>query len=225
MENSKTRDFSRDYSRDNSRSLYKHWLMKICSFLLSTMADSFSYVWMACLSDSLVRDVIRRSKAKCAGCQSGMSSPILHKHETQNLLEKLNENFEEARIYNMGTISKLYERFQHLLPHSTDLTKDKEVYHESANYFLMTATAHSIFYGQYINGNTDNITRDAFKPVRRSKRPKKSLYDQLMEDLDISEISNVSENTVAEPEKSNVSENAATEPEKSSVSENATTET
>ena len=158
------------------------------------MADSFSNVWFACLSDSLVRDVLRRSKAKCAGCQSGMSSPMLHRHETQNLLEKLEENFEEARIYNTGIIPKLYEQFQHLLPHSTDLAKDKQIYHESANCFLLTVTARSIFYGQYINGNTDKITRDAFKPVRRCKRPKKTNFDQLLKDLEMSELSNASEN-------------------------------
>ena len=158
------------------------------------MADSFSNVWFACLSDSLVRDVLRRSKAKCAGCQSSMSSPLLHRHETMNLLEKLEENFEEARIYNTGIISKLYEQFQHLLPHSTDLAKDKQIYHESANCFLLTVTARSIFYGQYINGNTDKITRDAFKPVRRCKRPKKTNFDQLLKDLEMSELSNASEN-------------------------------
>ena len=164
-----------------SRCLYKYVILKISSFPLSTMADSFSYVWMACLSDSLARDVLRRARAKCAGCQSGMSSPMLHKHETQNLLEKFEENFEEARLYTIGIIPKLYNQFQHLLPHSTDLEKDKQVYEESANCFLLAATSRSIYYGQFVNGATDKITRDAFKPIRRTKRPRNSKFQELLD--------------------------------------------
>ena len=138
------------------------------------MAESFSFIWMSCISDSLIRDVLRRSRSNCAACQSDMSAPALHKHEILSLLEKIQEHFEETRLYMIGIIPKLYDQFQHLLPHSPDLVKDKETYQESAKYFLLSATANSIFYGQYITGVTDQITREAFKPVRRCKRPRKS---------------------------------------------------
>ena len=145
------------------------------------MAESYSFVWMSCISDSIIRDVLRRSRSNCAACQSGMSSPALHKHEILSLLEKIQEHFEETRLYMIGIIPKLYDQFQHLLPHSPDPAKDREMYHESARCFLLSATANSIFYGQYVTGVTDQITREAFKPVRRCKRPRtipKSQPDQ-----------------------------------------------
>ena len=150
------------------------------------MADCST--WIACICDSIVRDVIRRSHTKCAGCQSSMSSPLLHRHETQGLLEKLDENFEETRIYMIGIIPKLYEQFQHLI--STDAEKDRETFYEAAKCFLLSATSRSIFYGQFVNAAYDETIRDAFKPKRRYKR-KKSALEKLVDDLDITRDSQI----------------------------------
>ena len=114
---------------------------------------------------------------------------MMHKHEAQSLLEKMEENFEEARIYLIGVLPKLYQQFQHLLAHSTDLQKDEATYLECAHYFIRTSTARSIYFGQFVNGHTDQLTREAFKPIRRTKKVKKlTPFEQLVEDLELEHV-------------------------------------
>ena len=112
-----------------------------------------------------------------------MASPMLHKHEAQSLLDKVDENFEEARIYLIGILPRLYKQFQHILNHSNDAQRDEAHYLESARYFIQSSTARSIYFGQFTDGTLDQMTREAFKPIRRSKRVKTEQVEPPLEQL------------------------------------------
>ena len=144
-------------------------------------------MWIAYLAEKIIRGVIETSKKKCPGCRSKFHSPLLHLHEQQSLLDKLQAYFEEVRGHTITLIPKLYESFQAKLIHSEDRAKDAACYIDSARHFLLHSTACSIYYGRYMNEFVDAQIHEEFKRGNRKRKltnpPDSELLDQIIKQV------------------------------------------
>ena len=129
----------------------------------------YSDVWIGFISENIVRQVVQLAKLRCPGCDDKLSSPLLHLHEQLSLLDKLRNYFEEVRGTLLPTLPELYDMFQDKLPHSDDLSRDKDCYVSIAHNFLLTIGADSLYYGRYLSNLNDGYINEAFKVQRKRK--------------------------------------------------------
>lgn len=133
-----------------------------------------SDLWLGYLCENLIRQIVEMARLRCDGCRDGIKSDLLHQHMQLNLLEKMRLYFEDVRGTVLPTLPQLYDQFQGKLPHSNDLTKDKEIYINTARLFLLTITAEPLYYGRYINEFTDSYIDEGFKIDKKTKKQTKS---------------------------------------------------
>lgn len=119
--------------------------------------------WLAFLSEAFVRESMSLCMKECSGCKDDMKSAILHLHHQMSLLDKLKLYFEKVRGEMLAKIPMFYLKFEKKLPHSEDLSKDRNIYCEVARSFLMTCTAETLYYGRYITELTDSYVAEAYQ--------------------------------------------------------------
>ena len=162
------------------------------------MSDSeyFSNVWIAFLTDNVARDVIKRSLRNCPGCKAKLGSPLLHLHEQDSLLRKLETHFDESQGFLLKNLDKLYDQFKDHLQHSDDLKKDRELYINTGRHFLLHSTSHSIIYGLYVNPYTDPVVKQGYSKTSKNKMSRKKVDDdcELLERL-FNEVTSKTETT------------------------------
>ena len=161
----------------------KYSFLSLSSFV---MFDYFTEtnVWIAFITDSVARDVIKRSIKKCPGCKSKLGSPLLHLHEQQSLLDKLEAYFSETQGYLLKNLNQLYDQFKDYLQHSDDLNKDRECYLDAARNFLLYSTSHSIIYGMFVNAVSDQTVKQVYSRKRKAKKLTDcQLLEQLMNEI------------------------------------------
>lgn len=134
------------------------------------MTDYFHDFWLGYLTDVLIRQTVEMSILKCPGCQDELKSPLLHLHHQLSLLEKLRCYIDEIRGTVLPTITVLYDEFQNKLPHSDDLEKDKEIYVNNARFFLLSASAETLYYGRYLTEMNDQFINEAFVKKQKAKK-------------------------------------------------------
>ena len=130
--------------------------------------------WLAFLSEAFVRESMSLCMKECSGCKDDMKSAILHLHHQMSLLDKLKLYFEKVRGEMLAKIPMFYLKFEKKLPHSEDLSKDRNIYCEVARSFLMTCTAETLYYGRYITELTDSLLQRLIKPMTKRLRKERS---------------------------------------------------
>ena len=95
-------------------------------------------------------------------------------HHQLSLLEKFKKYFEQIRGDILSKIPTYYSQFESKLPHSDDLTKDKNIYCCVARTFLITCTVETIYFGRYITEATDSYSAKAFQDSTIKPKNKKS---------------------------------------------------
>jgi hypothetical protein len=129
----------------------------------------YSEFWTAFLCENFVRRAVQLSEIQCPGCQDKLKSPLLHIHHQHSLLDKIRRNFEEIRGTLVQTIPELYAQIEARLPHSDDLTKDREMYISSARQFLLQITSDALYFGRYMSELLDPIIDEGFKTNKKRK--------------------------------------------------------
>ena len=129
----------------------------------------FNDLWIGFLCEQIIRQCVQISKLRCPGCEDKMKSPLLHLHEQHSLLDKLHLYFEEIRGAILPTVNELYSHIEQKLPHSEDMTKDRECYISNGRQFLLTITSDALFYGRYINEFMDGLIDETFKVPKKRK--------------------------------------------------------
>ena len=130
--------------------------------------------WLGFLLEKFVRESMIICQKECPGCRDDMKSAVLHIHHQLSLLEKLKKYFEQIRGDILSKISIYYSQFESKLPHSDDLTKDRNIYCCVARTFLITCTVETIYYGRYITEATDSYIAEAFQDSTIKPKKKKS---------------------------------------------------
>lgn len=129
--------------------------------------------WLGYLTEILVRESMNICQKECPGCRDDMKSAILHLHHQISLLDKLKMYFERIRGEMLTKITTYYSQFEKKLPHSDDLSSDKNIYCGVARTFLITCTAETIYYGRYITESTDSYVAEAFQVSSHKTKRKK----------------------------------------------------
>lgn len=125
--------------------------------------------WIGCLATFLVRKCVDLSIQRCPGCQIKLKSPALHQHHQHSLLDKMRLYFEEVRGLLLPAVEELYNLIEQKLPHSPDPAIDRETYCNSATFFLTTANPESVYWGRYVDENTDSFIH-SLMPVSKKKK-------------------------------------------------------
>ena len=135
--------------------------------------DYYSDLWLGYLSGLLVQRCIKLSILRCPGCNDKHKSPLLHLHQQQSLLDKINIHVNEVKDVLFSTIDELYDVAKHKIPQSGDQSKDKEIYTNNGRCFLQTLNAESLYYGRYLCGENDFIINELLlqKPSKKRKIP------------------------------------------------------
>lgn len=130
----------------------------------------FSEFWTAFLCENVIRQTVQLSELQCPGCREKLKSPLLHLHHQHSLLDKLRLYFEEIRGSLVQSVPELYAQFEVKLPHSDNLTNDREMYISSGRQFLLQITSDALFYGRYISELLDPIIAEGFR-VNKKRKP------------------------------------------------------
>ena len=129
--------------------------------------------WLGFLVETFVRESMSICQKECPGCKDNMKSSILHLHHQMSLLDKLKTYFERIRGDMLTKIPVYYSQFEKKLPHSEDLSKDKNIYCGVARTFLITCSAETVYYGRYISEETDSYIAEAFQTNPNKNKRKK----------------------------------------------------
>ena len=152
---------------------------RFTSFLSWYLSDSFHFfcsdmtnynndAWLGCMANLLVRNCVNLSIQRCPGCKVKLKSPALHLHHQHSLLDKMRLYFEEVRGLLLPAIEDLYNIVKQKLPHSQDPVKDREIYCNSATFFLTTANPESVYWGRYVDESTDSFIHSLI-PISKKK--------------------------------------------------------
>ena len=134
--------------------------------------------WLGFLTEAFVQEALCICQKECPGCRDDMKSAILHLHHQLSLFEKLKRHFEQIRGDLLTKIPTFYSQFEMKLPHSDDLTKDKNIYCDVARTYLLTCTAETVYYGRYITDATDSYIAEAFGNCINKTKKKRSRVRQ-----------------------------------------------
>ncbi len=107
------------------------------------------------------------SVLKCPACESKIKSPLLHICHQRGLLDKLQVHFEEVRGPMLTSLESYYEQVQEILPHSDDLSKDKNNYINAGRLWLQLSSPETIFYGKYVDEFNNSFIDRVFKKVKK----------------------------------------------------------
>ena len=129
----------------------------------------FSEFWTAFLCENIIRQTVQLSELQCPGCREKLKSPLLHLHHQHSLLDKLRIYFEEIRGSLVQSVPELYAQFESKLPHSDNMTNDREMYISSGRQFLLQITSDALFYGRYISDLLDPIIAEGFRANKKRK--------------------------------------------------------
>lgn len=129
--------------------------------------------WLAFLSEAFIRESMSLCEKECSGCKDNMKSAILHLHHQLSLLDKLKLYFEKVRSEMLVKIPQIYLKFEKKLPHSEDLSRDRDIYCGVARTFLITCTAEAVYYGRYITELTDSYVAEAYQPNNHKIKKRK----------------------------------------------------
>ena len=127
----------------------------------------FHDIYFGFLADQIARQCEQMSVLKCPGCESKIKSPLLHICHQRGLLDKLQVHFEEVRGSMLSSLESYYEQVQELLPHSDDLSKDKNNYINAARLWLQLCSPEIIFYGKFVDDFNHSFINRAFKKVKK----------------------------------------------------------
>ena len=134
-----------------------------------TMTFYYNDSWLAFLVENIVRKSLESNEKECNGCRDGIKCAILHLHHQLSLLDKIKIYFECIRAEMLKEIHIYYASFEQKLPHSEDLTRDRNIYTSVARSFLITCTAETIYYGRYITEENDSYVDEAFQNKKKKK--------------------------------------------------------
>lgn len=129
--------------------------------------------WIGYLAENLIRKCITLTESECSGCRDKMKSSILHLHIQLSLLEKIQNHFEAARGEMLHALKNLYKEIEQKLPHSDDKDRDENIYLHVGRFFLLTASAQTIYYGRYINEMNDLFINEVLSERQKTKSCKK----------------------------------------------------
>ena len=129
----------------------------------------FSELWTSFLCENVIRRAVQLSELQCPGCHQKLKSPLLHLHHQNSLLDKLRLYFEEIRGTIVQTVPELYTQYESKLPHSDNLTNDREMYISSGRQFLLQITSDALYYGRYVSELLDPIIDEGFKINKKRK--------------------------------------------------------
>jgi|EP00116_Pleurobrachia_bachei_P014599 hypothetical protein len=117
----------------------------------------FENVWVAALTDSMVRRVCTISEKLCPAHKAGLKSPILHLCHQDSLLDKLGKHFHTAQGELLRNLDKEYDIISSKLPKSDKPEDDRQCYVSCGRSFLLTVTPEALYYGRYIGENDDKL--------------------------------------------------------------------
>ena len=108
------------------------------------------------------------------GCKDNMKSPLLHLHNQQSLLEKIQQHFEPVRGEALNSLTNLYKNIESKLPHSEDKKKDMAIYCNVGRNFLITCSPQTIYYGRYVTELNDSFIAEVLDNGKKCKSGKKT---------------------------------------------------
>ncbi len=130
--------------------------------------------WIGYLSEIIVQKCVSLSLVDCPGCKDKMKSDLLHLHNQQSLLQKLQNYFEPARADVLNSLTNHYKAIAEKLPHSDDKKKDMMIYCNLGRQFLITCSPEAMYYGRYINQTNDAFIDELLTEKKKGKAKNRS---------------------------------------------------
>ncbi len=130
--------------------------------------------WLGYLAENIIQKCLSLSFDECSGCKDNMKSPLLHLHNQQSLLEKIQHHFEPVRGETLNSLTTLYKNIESKLPHSEDKKKDLMIYCNVGRHFLITCSPQVIYYGRYVTELNDSFIAEVLDNGKKCKLGKRN---------------------------------------------------
>lgn len=114
--------------------------------------DYFNDFWLGTITAEFINQCVHQAAISCSGCRDGKHSPLLHMCQHQGLESKLVTYMELIRGNLLPRIPEIFEKFQLNIENAN---LDRDTYVTNARFFLVQATAQSIYYGSFLNERND----------------------------------------------------------------------